>query len=186
LPGSEMTLWAYNPDFDNPGSELQSASPFIVHYCPLACLEGGTTETTTECVNIQVGWPGQLPGCATLNATTAGSTYAWSTGATTATIQVCPTANATYTCTVTTGTHTVIKTYDVKVENIRCGNPNQPQHKVWVCHVPPGNPNNPQDICIDWSGVPAHVARFRVPGMNYRQGHDSGCEIGHCGGNPCN
>ena len=75
--------------------------------------------------------------------------------------------------------------FDVTSSDISCRSGNSPQHKVWVCHIPPGNPNNPQDICIDWSGVPAHVARFRAPGSNPNQGHDSGCEIGKCGSNPC-
>ena len=31
-------------------------------------------------------------------------------------------------------------------------------HKVTICHFPPGNPANMQTITIDWSAVPAHVA----------------------------
>lgn len=185
IAGSDVDLWAVNSNWDNPANEAASVSEYVVRYCPFACLEQPAAETTTECVNVQRGWTGQLAGCATLDATSAGATYTWSTGETTATIDVCPTEDATYSVTVVSGTKTEITNYDVKVEDVRCGNPTQPQHKVWVCHVPPGNPNNPQDICIDWDGVPSHVAKYRVAGVNYRQGHDSGCEIGHCGGNPC-
>jgi hypothetical protein len=40
---------------------------------------------------------------------------------------------------------------------IPCGN-GQKEHKVLLCHVPPGNPQAQMTICIDWSSVPAHLA----------------------------
>ncbi len=184
------TLWAINEEWDNPASEGKSNNEFAIHYCPFGCLEGPAVvppRLDSTCVNFQVGVPG-LPNCVTLNADTAGTgvTYLWSTGATTQSISVCPTATTNYSVTISVGPRVVkIKKFSVKYSNIRCGNPNQPQHKVLVCHVPPGNPNNSHTICIDWNGVPAHVARFRSPGSNPNQGHDSGCEIGRCGGNLC-
>lgn len=57
-------------------------------------------------------------------------TYAWSTGATTATINVCPTSTTNYTLTVTDAlgcTSTDVAT--VNVTDIRCGT-----NKVYVCH----------------------------------------------------
>ena len=33
-----------------------------------------------------------------------------------------------------------------------------PDHKVTICHFPPGNPENFQEITVDWSAVPAHVS----------------------------
>ena len=32
-----------------------------------------------------------------------------------------------------------------------------PDHKVTICHFPPGNPENFHEISVDWSAVPAHV-----------------------------
>ena len=34
----------------------------------------------------------------------------------------------------------------------------QTDHKVLICHVPPGNPDNRQEILVDYHAVPAHVA----------------------------
>ena len=31
-------------------------------------------------------------------------------------------------------------------------------HKVLICHIPPGNPDNVQEILVDYHSVPAHVA----------------------------
>jgi len=33
-----------------------------------------------------------------------------------------------------------------------------PDHKVAICHIPPGNPANAHVIVIDWHAVPAHFA----------------------------
>lgn len=54
------------------------------------------------------------------------------------------------------------------------GNGNNVKFKV--CHVPPGNPGNPHNICIDGSGVPAHLA------PSY--GHNT-CYLGPCGQQLC-
>jgi len=32
-------------------------------------------------------------------------------------------------------------------------------HKVWICHIPPGNPANMHDIFVDFHAVPAHLHR---------------------------
>ncbi len=183
------TVWAINPDFANPAKPASNSnSEYVIRYEPFGCLEQvAPPRLDSTCATLTVGAPA-LASCATISADTtgAGITYAWSTGATTQTISVCPTATTTYTVTISAANHpVVIKTIKVYYRNISCQAGNSPKHKVWVCHYPPGNPNNPQDICIDWSGVPAHVARFRAPGANPNQGHDSGCEIGKCGSNPC-
>jgi hypothetical protein len=179
IPGSEVDIWAVNQFWDTPGHPAESSNEYVMHYCPLGCLE--------SCHYLPLAWPGQLPSCVTLDAGPAamGATYTWSTGETTRTISVCPTATTGYSVSISDGNTVTVSPYTVNVEDIRCGNPDQPQHKVWVCHIPPGNPGNPQEICIDWSGVPAHVERFRSPNSNPQLGHDSGCEIGHCGGNVC-
>jgi hypothetical protein len=179
-------LWASNRNWNKPGHPEQSNNEYVIHYCPLGCLE--TTPppvVTNECVFLQVGAPA-LANCATLNAgAVSGATYNWSNGAQTQSISVCPTATTNYSVSISQGTTvTAIKNYTVNYQNVRCTAGNSPLHKVRVCHRPPGNPTNVQNICIDWSGVPAHVARFRPAGST--QGHDSGCEIGNsCNGNPC-
>ena len=188
IPGTRTNLWSINHHWNEVGSEYASNNEFVLRYAPFGCLETVTPpQTSSECVYLPLGWTGQLPSSATLDAGI-GSSYQWSTGATTRTIAVSPTVTTSYTVSISTGNAvTMIKTFNVTVQNVRCGNTNgnNPQHKVTVCHRPPGNPNNVQNICIDWSGVPAHVKRFRAPGSNPHQGHDSGCEIGTCGGNPC-
>lgn len=35
---------------------------------------------------------------------------------------------------------------------------NQTNHKVVVCHIPPGNPANAHDITISVNALPAHLA----------------------------
>jgi hypothetical protein len=143
-----------------------------------------------SCTRILTGLPAGVNGgstCAIITATAAPSavqpvTYTWSNGATGATIQAC--AAGTYTVTVVDGNgSSASASVEISATNIKCGNSNGNNgfHKVNVCHKPPGNPANVQQICIDWSGVPAHVAAFRDPAMNYQQGHDSGCHIGPCG-----
>jgi hypothetical protein len=184
---SRRRLWVYNDQWNVPGPQ-QSTSKYLDPWCWAFC---PPAPADTTCVVSYTGLPSSAgdAGCATLTApatTSASVTYAWSTGATTPSITTCD--DGQYTVTITESPSRVplsVHAYDVSTSDINCRSGNSPQHKVWVCHIPPGNPNNPQDICIDWSGVPAHVARFRAPGANPNQGHDSGCEIGKCGSNPC-
>lgn len=35
--------------------------------------------------------------------------------------------------------------------------PDKKEHKVTICHVPPGNPANAHSITIDESALPAHL-----------------------------
>ena len=99
--------------------------------------------------------------CATLTGAASGGNgnfrYLWNTGATTASISVCPAVTTTYTLTVTdaagcAATDQVI----VAVTDATCGNKND---KVTVCH-------NGHDICISENAVPAHLAH--------------GCSVGSC------
>lgn len=192
IPGSATTLWGKNRRWNVPGDPRESVSPWLTPFCPLRCLETPPPPPTEEsCVTFYNGIS-ELGNCTNITASTAGLSgnlsYSWSTGATTATTSVCPTATTTYSVTVSSnGQPALINNVTVNVINIACGNGNGNNglHKVTVCHLPPGNPTNQQNICIDWSGVPAHVARFRLPTYNIHMGHDSGCEIGSCGSNPC-
>jgi len=98
--------------------------------------------------------------CATLNASASGGcppySYSWSTGATTASTLVCPTAPTTYTVTITdaNGCSSSDDVYVCTVDVV-CGHNND---KVLVCKIPPGNPDNPHTICIAPDAVPAHLA----------------------------
>lgn len=103
--------------------------------------------------------------CADLAAVGSGEgdlAYAWSNGATVATITACDTASTWYqvTLTDTTGCMAIDSVF-VNVVDVRCGNNN---NKVLVCHIPPGNPANAHTICISENGVPAHLAHGCVLG----------------------
>lgn len=188
FPGSATVLWGKNRQWNVPSSPWASNSPWLLTFCPSRCLDMPPVEEI--CVNAYSG--STLSTCTTLSANTSGLTgstfsYTWSTGATTQTITPCPNSTTNYTVTITGvgGRPVAIQSYTLNVTNAACGNGANAGQKVWVCHVPPGNPANVQDICIAPSALPAHVARFRAPGSNPNQGHDSGCEIGKCGSNPC-
>lgn len=188
VPGSNTTLWAYNEEWnDTESRRYNGVSPFLTHWCRSYCPEQWPA-AEAECATIYTGVP-ELPSCATIGPEVSGTTgsvyYEWSTGETTPTISVCPTTSTSYTVSVQDDMGPVaVKNIAVNVVDAACGNGNR-AHKVTVCHVPPGNPSNVQNICIDWNGVPAHVERFRSPTSNPNLGHDSGCEIGTCGSNPC-
>ncbi|HRO98663.1 MAG TPA: hypothetical protein PLN54_04455 [Flavobacteriales bacterium] len=103
--------------------------------------------------------------CTDLEAVGAGEgdlAYAWSNGATVATITACDTASTWYQVTVTDTTGCMaMDSVFVNVVDVRCGNNN---NKVLVCHIPPGNPANAHTICISENGVPAHLAHGCVLG----------------------
>ncbi|HEX2900938.1 MAG TPA: SprB repeat-containing protein [Bacteroidia bacterium] len=187
-PGSQTTLWGRNSNWSKGGKE-GSNSQWVMRFAPARCLDAAPTPVETSCVAKYKGVG--LGNCETITASTTGLTgpftYQWSTGATTASVSVCPTVTTTYSCTISGpgGAPLSINEVTVNVVDAACGNGNNAGQKVIVCHLPPGNPANMQEICISFSGVPAHVARFRLPGSNPHQGHDSGCEIGRCGSNPC-
>lgn len=150
---------------------------------------------SSTCTTVLTGLPSSVNGgstCATVSTVVTGGTapftYVWSTGATTSSITACPGSTTTYSVTVTDALGaTSSGSVTVQAINIRCGNSNgnNGAHKVMVCHLPPGNPANQQDICIDWSGVPAHVAAYRPATYNPNMGHDSGCYLGPCGNTAC-
>lgn len=187
--GSMTSIWGKNPESSNPQSPYYVAtSPFLTHFTAGQCYAPAWPAATNECATVYTGAPAL--GCADLTPVVTGATgqvtYAWSNGASTASLHICPTAAETYTVSISDANGPfAVKNYNVNVIDASCGNGNgnNNRHKVMVCHRPPGNPANVQNICIDWSGVPAHVARFRPAGST--QGHDSGCEIGSCGSNPC-
>lgn len=40
----------------------------------------------------------------------------------------------------------------------------QGDHKITICHIPPGNPDNAHEITIDESALPAHLAHGDTEG----------------------
>lgn len=184
IPGSATTLWGRNAKWDNTASNSASNSQWVMHFAPARCLEV-QTPVLASCETFYAG----VVSCTNISADIAGLsgalTYQWSNGATSPSINVCPTATTTYSVTIKDATGTAVRINEVTVNYVdaACGNGNNT--KVWVCHIPPGNPENPQEICISTSALPAHIERFRVAGTNPNQGHDSGCEIGRCNSNTC-
>lgn len=89
-------------------------------------------------------------------------TYLWSTGETTQTISVTPTATTTYSVAITdangcTATATVEVLYcDVRVYDKK-GDVNS--KKVKICHYPPGNPGNVQTIIISINALCTHITQ---------------------------
>lgn len=83
-------------------------------------------------------------------------TYLWSTGETTSSINVSPSANVTYTVTATNSagcSKTASKT--VSVVDVRCAN--TPKN-VMVCQVTNGYPHNEVQLCVDQNAVDALLA----------------------------
>jgi hypothetical protein len=102
-----------------------------------------------------------------------GYSYLWtpSTGLSTtnkSTTVASPTVTTTYKVTITDVNKCGITgSVTIRVVDARCGKGNgNKDHKVLVCHVPPGNAGNAHEICIDYHGVPAHL--------------DHGCTVGSC------
>lgn len=189
-PASRRTLWVRNADWNVAGHENNSPSQFLTPHCWAFC----PPDADTVCVPFFTGLPTNVQNCATIAAPDVSGIYSgavsyeWSTGATTPSITVCGGVASSYMVTITQDPSRIpVAVYYIQTSanDVSCSAGNSPQHKVKVCHRPPGNPTNVQNICIDWNGVPAHVARFRSPNSNPNQGHDSGCEIGECGYNPC-
>ncbi|MCP2043021.1 T9SS type A sorting domain-containing protein [Pontibacter sp. HSC-36F09] len=94
--------------------------------------------------------------CATLTASSASAiSFLWSNGATTQSIEVCPTATTVYTVTITDQYGcTSSDEVTVFVQDVRCGNK---MDKVVVCH-------NGKPICIAPQAVQAHLDHGDVLG----------------------
>jgi hypothetical protein len=185
---SVTSLWGHNGEWSQTTTGRASMSPYVMPWCPTVC-PGDLPAPDSSCIVAYPGLPGGA-GCVDLSPDVSGAvgtiSYEWNNSATSAAINVCPSADIDYTVTVTdaNGPYSVT-VFNVVAQDIICTPGNRPSPKVLVCHVPPGNPSNVQTICIDWSGVPAHVEAYRTPEMNPNHGHDSGCHIGPCNSTPC-
>lgn len=182
IPNSTTTLWLRDPQ-----AETTVASPYIAEWNRNYCTPAWPS-TQTICKVVDVGAPA-LTGCIQLEPALASPvgivTYTWSTGATASSITVCPSTATSYMVSITdeSGPRAVYQ-YDVNLRNIACtvGSGNT-QDRVSICHIPPGNPSSAHDLCVDWDNVRHHVASFRTYVTS--QDHNSGCNLGLCGTNPC-
>lgn len=140
-------------------SNLNAGSYTVtIHHASGVCDEPFTFTVNSISVTANLGadktvYRGYSPqSCATLNPSAAAGatpyTYAWSTGATTSTINVCPTSTTTYTVTVTdargcTATDAII----VNVVDVRCG---LLSTQVKVCH-------SGSTLCVNSNQVAGHL-----------------------------
>jgi hypothetical protein len=156
---SQRTVFLTGPPYANnwPGQ-------YCIANCNLDVNIGG-------CALVLDGAPGR--DCSTLTATVAGNggpySYAWSNGATTASITVCPTATTTYSVTVSdAGASSGNQSFTVNYLDIHCGNGN----KVTYCRVL--NNGNTLEQCLN----PAQAANYFAAG----NGHYGPCNLV----DPCN
>jgi hypothetical protein len=179
---SSTRLWGENDNWDIPGHPAQSNSRWLLRFCPMRCKSTPPVDTLRHCKLVYTGitCSGNNMNCTTLNPniTQPGSkTYYWNTGATTPTLNVCPTATTDYTVHVAiNGTVRYVVIYEVHVINVACSIPNSG-----------GCGNNGSEV----SGVSGSAHH---PGCNtnhyYTEGcnggnHDYGCNTQHSG-NTCN
>jgi hypothetical protein len=130
-----------------------TASTFVTVTAPASAV----TANAGPNASVIYGYPSPL-NCTTLIGSATGGTgpytYLWSTGASTASISVCPSTTTNYTLTVTDShgcTRTDVVT--VCVVDVRCGS-----NKVSICHIPPGNPSAANTLCVGAPAVSAHLA----------------------------
>ena len=140
------------------------------------CLHTDQSPTVSAGADVNV-FPAYPPAaCATLTATASGGVgtlnFSWSTGATTASITVCPTVSTDYCVSVTDANGCVVNDcVRVCARNIACGPANRPNTKVVICHRT-GSVRNPTvTICVAQSAVRAHLLH--------------GDRLGACGLAPC-
>lgn len=114
---------------------------WATQFCALGCITAGVSP---ECTTIL---PGYTPDCVTLTASVTSGTpgtlnYAWSTGATTSSITVCPTSTTTYSVTITSsgfvGSTSASASADVIVLSAPCGTGG---NKIEICDHAPATPN---------------------------------------------
>jgi hypothetical protein len=131
ITGSRTVLWSKNMHASNSTHPSYCAtSPFLTHFAPSACNTGNggclPAQTYTECKMVYTGivCPSNTLNSVVLDADPKGATnptYAWSTGAQTASITVSPAVATSYTVTVTSGNcPTSITTYNVGVLDAAC------------------------------------------------------------------
>jgi hypothetical protein len=125
IDSSLTSIWGHNPNWNNPSHHNYSPiSPFLTHFCPDVC--GTPCIADSVCKTVYTGLTCNS-GCTTLSPALTGPgpfTYQWSTGATSASISVCPTVNTTYSVSVThNGGCIATRFFNVKAVNVACSIP---------------------------------------------------------------
>lgn len=134
---SATSLWGYNPQWNNPQDPAYSpTSQFLTPFCAPNCLP---LAQQNICKNVYKGLTCNN-GCTTLSPDMNGGsyTYSWSTGATTSSIEVCPSSNTAYNVTVLDGGVPVQNVvFDVNVIDAGCaiGVTNDPRAKFCTSNI---------------------------------------------------
>ncbi|MFN8396676.1 MAG: T9SS type A sorting domain-containing protein [Bacteroidia bacterium] len=163
-PTGGMSPYTYKWDNGSSSANLSNLTPgtyavTVTDVQGVCTSTGSFTITAATPVTANLGadktvYRGYSPqSCTSLTPTVTGAvgakTYLWSNGATTASINVCPTVTTTYTVTVTdsrgcSGTDAIV----VNVVDVRCGSSN---NKVLLCH-------SGSTLCVNQNQVAAHLA----------------------------
>jgi hypothetical protein len=153
--GVTTITWTVTDIAGNTSTATQTVTVMAAPTVGITVSRSNTTFTGLNPNTIALGY-----GAQTLTLTAAGTgtgiSYLWSTGATTAAINVSPVATTVYTVTVTDQFGcTTTASFTVEVIDVRCGNKND---KVLVCHKT-GSASNPKvQICIAPAAVATHLA----------------------------
>jgi large repetitive protein len=153
--GTTTITWTVTDIAGNTSTATQTVTVMPAPTVGITVSRSNTTFTGLNPNTIALGY-----GAQTLTLTSAGTgtgiSYQWSTGATTAAINVSPVATTVYTVTVTDQFGcTTTASFTVEVIDVRCGNKND---KVLVCQKT-GSASNPMvQICIAPAAVATHLA----------------------------
>lgn len=152
-----------------PGSAITNNNDIVMANA-FAYLADVPTALSADAGSCQTVYYGYAPlSCADLTATGLDGappySYTWSTGATTASINVCPTESTDYTVDVVDANGcTASASVTVGVVDVRCG---KKLNKVAICH-------NGNSICISANAIPSHL------------NNHGGDQLGACGqADPC-
>ena len=152
--GTSTITWTVRDSSNN----VASCQTMVTVNSPVAATIGDATALGTG-VNINTVYQGYAPASKiTLTAKASGGTppysYAWSNGATTASIEVSPAIATAYRVTITdsAGCSQVSTEKLVQVVHVTCGSKGE---KVQVCIVPPGNFGVSYNGCVEAGAVAA-------------------------------
>lgn len=141
VPNSQVTLWGYNPGWNNPSDPAYSpSSPLLTPFCAPQCLFPPVVEESV-CKNVYTGLNCNN-GCVTLTPDVSGLSgslsYEWSNGSTSASTSECPTTQTTYDVTISEdGSEAKIVHFEVNPIDVGCaiGITNDPRAKFCTANI---------------------------------------------------